>query len=191
MWRGHEAHEILQQPLPQAQGHGYLWRGCSGMLLGFQHPTRTSQQGLFRRKWDPEARWEAVVMPGAPRKQSHREWAAGEAALSRLGRVGRKWSCRSRKTGRRREWQGPWEAGRQERGESAWWGALKGGREAQAGQVLPQPGEPSPPGWHLLHPSLLTQGKRIALRTGAACRAAAPSFQDHAGVEPLWLLPLR
>lgn len=108
-----------------------------------------------------------------------------------LGRAGRKWSHRSRKTGRRREWQGPWEAGRQEPGESAWWGALKRGSEAQAGQVLPQPGEASPPSWHLLHPSLLSQGKQIALQTGAACRAAAPSFQDNAGPEPLWLLPLR
>lgn len=73
----------------------------------------------------------------APRKQSHSEWAARETALSRLGRVGRKWSYRSRKTGRRREWQGTWEAGRQEPGESAWWGALKRGGEAQAWQVLP------------------------------------------------------
>lgn len=71
-----------------------------------------------------------------------------------------------------------------------WWGALKRGREAQAGQVLPQPGEPSPPSWHLFHPSLLSQGKQITLQTGAACRATVPSFRDNAGVEPLWLLPL-
>lgn len=113
------------------------------------------------------------------------------AGAEPLGRVGRKRSHRWGKTGRRREWQGPWEAGRQERGESARWAALKGGSEAQAGQVLPQPGEASPPSWHLLHPSLLSQGKQIALQTGAACRAAAPSFQDNAGTEPPWLLPLR
>lgn len=164
---------------------------AQGMLLGSNTWHGPYRGAISRGSGTRRLVWEPVVMVGAPWEQSHSEWAAGETVLSRLRRVGRKWSYRSRKTGRRREWQGPWEAGRREPGESARWGALKAGREAQAGQVLPQPGEPSPPGWHLLHPSLLSQGKQIALQTGAACRATAPSFQDDAGVEPLWLLPLR
>lgn len=100
------------------------------------------------------------MTPGAPRERSHSEWAAGETAPSRRWGVGRKRRYRWRKTGRRWEWQGPWEAGRREPGESAWWGALKPGGEAQAGQVLPQPGEPSSPGWHLLHPSFPAQPRK-------------------------------
>lgn len=113
-------------------------------------------------------------------------------SAKQAGGSGKKRRYRWRKTGRRWEWQGPWEAGRQEPGESAWWGALKFGREAQAGQVLPQPGEPSSPGWHPLHPSFPAQPRKAdCLQTRVACGATALSFRDNAGMEPPWLHPLQ
>lgn len=158
---------VLRQPLPPSlRAMGATEEDAWGMLLG-----SSTQHGLYGGGWvlfpqgaGPEARQGAAgqpgVTPGAPREQSHSEWAAGETAPSRRGGVGRKQRYRWRKTGRRWEWQGLWEAGRREPSESAWWGALKPGGEAQAGQVLPQPGEPSSPSWHLLHPSFPAQPRK-------------------------------
>lgn len=109
--------------------------------------------------WQAVAR-QPVVMPGFLREQSHSKWVARETVPSWWRGVGRKQRYRRRKTGRRWEWQKTWEAGRRQPSESAWWGALKPGREAQAGQVLPQPGEPSSPGWHLVHAPSMLKGRK-------------------------------
>lgn len=157
---------VLWQPLLSSfMATGAIEEDAGGMLLGSdtQHGLRRVPGCCFHGERDLEARRGAArqpgVTPGAPRERSRSEWAAGETAPSRRGGVGRKQRYRWRKTGRRWEWQGPWEAGRREPGESAWWGALKPGGEAQARQVLPQPGEPSSPGWHLLHPPLPCSAK--------------------------------